>query len=137
MKLDVRLVSHADVVREALLALEPGLGDHVERHVPALSEKSQITFWNLVEADKVEADVDVDHPAGVRTQYAHLVLRGDIDDLVLKLLALTAELAESGGDDDDAGNTLAPALVENRPRVSAGVVMRARSTGPSISRTLR
>ena len=85
----------------------------MKRHVPALRQKGKVALGNLGKTNKVEAGVDIDDAAGVRAQKAHVVVRSDLDQLVLQDLALPAELTEPTCNDHCPGNTLASAIFED------------------------
>ncbi len=120
MELDVGLVAHADVVRESLLALEMSFGDQMQGHVPALRQECDVSLRNLIQADEVEARMNVDHAAGVRADETHPVLGGDRDDFLLQALTWWADFTESPRHDDGPGDPLLPALVEDGRDAVAG-----------------
>ena len=117
---DVRLVADGDELREAEVPVRGKIEDGgAER--PALGDERNVAAGGHPPGEaRVQADVGkgVDHAEAVGTDEADLRRLAEGDDPVFDLQPLSADLAETGGDDHDPLDPLCDGLLH---RLDAGL----------------
>ena len=132
---EVGLVAHRDERREAEAELTGAL-DHGDPDAAALRHDADgAGRWRGRGERRVQPRDGAQDPKAVRADEAHARRAAHLEQIVLALRALTAELGEAGGDDDERAAALPAHSRATSTTAAAGTAMTARSTGPSTSST--